>query len=308
MKRLNQGFTLVELLVVIAIIGILIAMLLPAVQAVRESARRTVCVNNLRQLSLAILNYESAQQRYPSGNEQIDGVETLTNSDDLIMHSTAMRVAGFTEYGNLRDQLIAAAREQRVPRVDFVNYDLDPVIPGNPLMQCPSMTEPELVINFHTDTPVRARTDYLPCNGFILFDPRRTFEGANFARRMSEIRDGTSNTFNFGETLGETSSGTREFTLPYTFQAGRFINVAVDASADEDDENGGLIFPAPYFNSFVGNDGQVRHSTQQFSSAHPGGVVFSLCDGSVRAVSDTTDPDVLNSFASIDNGEVAQLD
>ena len=66
MKSSKKGFTLVELLVVIAIIGILIGMLLPAVQQVREAARRTECMNNLRQVALASLNFESAHMHMPT--------------------------------------------------------------------------------------------------------------------------------------------------------------------------------------------------------------------------------------------------
>lgn len=63
----KQAFTLVELLVVIAIIGVLVALLLPAIQAAREAARRSQCLNNLKQIGLAVLNYESAQKAFPSG-------------------------------------------------------------------------------------------------------------------------------------------------------------------------------------------------------------------------------------------------
>src|SRR5215203_2531060 len=66
-RCIREGFTLVELLVVIAIIGILVALLLPAIQAAREAARRTKCINNIKNIGLACLNYESATKVYPSG-------------------------------------------------------------------------------------------------------------------------------------------------------------------------------------------------------------------------------------------------
>ena len=65
-RTTRDGFTLVELLVVIAIIGILIALLLPAVQAARESARRTHCTNNLKQIGLAVIHYEESLRAYPA--------------------------------------------------------------------------------------------------------------------------------------------------------------------------------------------------------------------------------------------------
>ena len=93
----RRGFTLIELLVVIAIIGVLVALLLPAVQAAREAARRAQCVNNLKQFGLAIANYESAQGSYPMG--RLDRSAQYDNCADPIGHSWINFTLPFMEGG-----------------------------------------------------------------------------------------------------------------------------------------------------------------------------------------------------------------
>jgi prepilin-type N-terminal cleavage/methylation domain-containing protein len=88
----RRAFTLVELLVVIAIIGTLVGLLLPAVQAARESARRSKCLSNLKQMGLAVLNYEAAKGRFPAGNYQ-----TELFSDVQTAYSFALPILPFME-------------------------------------------------------------------------------------------------------------------------------------------------------------------------------------------------------------------
>src|SRR5262245_66083989 len=101
MKHSSRGFTLVELLVVIAIIGILIALLLPAVQAAREAARRSQCMNNLRQMGLAMLNYEQSYKVFPPSDVVVVNPATglMTNSLGLSVHA---RLLPFVEESSLR--------------------------------------------------------------------------------------------------------------------------------------------------------------------------------------------------------------
>ena len=118
-KFKRDGFTLVELLVVIAIIGILIGMLLPAVQSVREAARRTVCANNIRQVSLAVLNYESAHQQFPK-NQIGPGVANGSGSHGTGYYSWLVELLPNLEQGNLHNQF-----DLRINNGDGASYKLD---------------------------------------------------------------------------------------------------------------------------------------------------------------------------------------
>src|SRR3954463_11521108 len=112
----HRGFTLVELLVVIAIIGILVALLLPAIQAAREAARRTQCSNKMKQIGLAILNYEAAKKSLPlaytpnfTGSQNkgaCTALTTFTNANNAkAQHFVLSFLLPYMEYQNVYDQI-----------------------------------------------------------------------------------------------------------------------------------------------------------------------------------------------------------
>ena len=131
MRNTQRGFTLVELLVVIAIIGTLVALLLPAIQAAREAARKSSCRNNLRQVGVAMHNYESSAKKLPSGYRYAKG-----SQGNALGHSWTTMLLPFMEQQSLYDgfdfkkpifdQVHAAVREQHIPSLLCPTDDVSP--------------------------------------------------------------------------------------------------------------------------------------------------------------------------------------
>lgn len=214
-RKQNQhaaGFTLVELLVVIAIIGILIGMLLPAVQQVREAARRTSCLNHMRQISLACLNYESAHQHFP-GLPQ-------TSQIGFSVHA---RILPFVDQGNLQNLI-----DFREPLMlgfggsqSLNPLHARPAGEALALFLCPSDGIDPFFQNANTGDATFAGNNYVVCTGDgtdTHYDTRARTNGVFWQgskTRFGQISDGSSNTILYAESLiGDKSAGSGEVSDP----------------------------------------------------------------------------------------------
>ena len=313
LKLSHSGFTLVELLVVIAIIGILIGMLLPAVQQVREAARRTQCANNLRQLGIACLNYESANMHIPPGlNVPLD-----PNGDDGKIESSRFPnipepelqgrfgswmvwIMPFMEQENLFDQLDLTQRESaNATGPDSVATN---VVPG---FLCPSDVD-EKVINAFADQWFGTNSYFgsAGIQGWFLSDV--TFDGVmyyNSAVRIVDILDGTSNTFLIGERYSRD---------PEYENFGNFRGWAWSSENSARDNIVGMLEPINYqLPAGVGPNPSFDWTDRKFnsfSSGHPGGANFGVCDGSVQFMADSTPLELLENLAVRNDGNVAGID
>lgn len=264
-KHLRSGFTLVELLVVIAIIGVLIALLLPAVQQAREAARKTQCRNNLKQTVLALHNYHDTFERLP----------TYKNNGSW---AWAAQILPFIEQNNLSE--IVKVNQSTFPNAVNGNSGaaalaaLATVIPD---WRCPSTTAPE---TYTQDSVEYGVMSYAASRGYgqAGYDKDKAantgainVEGLKF----SAITDGLSNTFAIGECsaqAGDWSSGPRG----WGFWAGTPGNKYLDRQCTI---SRCVAFP--------------MNSTAHwgFTSQHVEGAFFAFCDGSVQFISENIEFD-----------------
>jgi prepilin-type N-terminal cleavage/methylation domain-containing protein/prepilin-type processing-associated H-X9-DG protein len=299
----RKAFTLVELLVVIAIIGILIAMLLPAVQQVREAARRTQCMNNMRQVGLATLNFESAFMELPYATR-----DRFPGDDDDTWSTGFIQIMPFLE----RDDIASRwdKNERRNSELDadgdgFTNAMLTQMKIST--FTCPSMTAPggQLPENrapcsylFAAGTQDVVGLHYgrfLP-GGEPVYDgaivPTITNQDANSTNfnaetTMGTLRDGSSNTFMLGET--DFSPRGVPSTEPGGFWAFGYIGYAWGTT----------------HHPFNKHD-HVTRSFGGFRSEHPGGGNFLRCDGSVAFMAEGIDQVAYDSFGTRSGGEVVE--
>ena len=319
--RRMSGFTLVELLVVIAIIGILVGLLLPAVQSAREAARRMQCSNNLKQMGLAAHNYMDAFKALPTGEYS------------CCWGTWILQLLPFAEQNNLfsRYQYNGMMIDLNPPGT---RYGSNPNLPVTrtqiPMYTCPSDTitaSPSIIrgVTFHNyvanhgNTSLNRRSPL----GTTSTGAPNVFGGAPFRFvgrttmpqniKLAEMSDGTSNTLMFSETVQGHARDLRGFSW---WNGGAHFSAYLAPNSSSPD----ILENIVYCRGIPGRPGfdprnppcaaptSALPSTIAARSRHIGGVQAALCDGSVHFISSSINLDTWRFLSTASGGEVAALE
>jgi prepilin-type N-terminal cleavage/methylation domain-containing protein/prepilin-type processing-associated H-X9-DG protein len=311
--RIRRAFTLVELLVVIAIIGVLVALLLPAVQSAREAARRMSCQSNLKQIGIACHNFHDTRGTFPSGHKvTYDGTNTRYFS------GWAIQILPYIEQDNLFKQY-----DDTVPNLD----------PKNKLVResyvatyaCPAELKPKqiLIPETQADTGGTGNVQFMigsyrgmggvSATGFdqwagfpteVLVNMQQgpglrgmlhtDWQGGVAPERMANITDGTSNTLLVGE------RSTRTHMTRGTFWADSFNLYSVSGAYSQ---SASLMADYDACIRVASDQAQCKYG---WGSFHPQQINYVFGDGSVRTIKTNIDMKLFTYLATIGNGETTQ--
>ncbi len=328
MKSKRKAFTLVELLVVIAIIGILVALLLPAIQAAREAARRSQCVNNLKQLGIAIQNYHDVHKALPVGNHS------------CCWGTWQMSILPFIEEQQLADMYTWMPKVINNQPVEFFDneyrYDtentskspqvrnLEVITKRIATLTCPS-DEPQTTtgeggitpgITFHNYAANYGNTNHLGIDYLLPSNPEYVkYAGSPFIGydsrakdqrtvRLRQITDGLSKTLGFAETVQGQEGDLRGLTW-WGWSAGFETFFTPNGSDPDRMQNSGYCNPVGANPPCSGQSVKDRFRAGA-RSRHPGGVNAAMCDGSVHFVVDDVDLATWRAASTIKGEEVYQ--
>jgi prepilin-type N-terminal cleavage/methylation domain-containing protein/prepilin-type processing-associated H-X9-DG protein len=284
----RTGFTLIELLVVIAIIAVLIGLLVPAVQKVREAANRAQCANNLKQIGLAFHNHHSQYRNFPSGGSDWFTPPRYVNGRPAVGKDQSagwgFQVLPFVEGDNAWRGGQGATDLERIQVA---------VGTTNPVFFCPSRRAPQ--------TTSFSFPEYL--NGLRITAALCDYAASNWEEtgvvrpdvqiRIADIRDGTSNTLLVGE---------KRLNVAFLGQPQDDDDIGYTAGWDNDTIRRTDEPPLPDYSGDVGEDGE-----QRFGASHPGSFNAVFADGSVRTISYTIDPLLFSYLGNIRDGQVVNL-
>ncbi len=342
MKRLRAvfGFTLVELLVVIAIIGVLVGLLLPAVQAAREAARRMQCSNNLKQIGLALHNYESTYKKFPAAgrgaNQNASGGRTPVNGQAKGSNGL-VSILPFLEQQPLYNQFNHS--ESFTAHLGDPAGSVRGTLVGNPLTNgnaklseialsvylCPSDSagNQSKLTGYHYGpaTGIAAsKTNYDFCtdaaNMWSMWSWREN-SGRGTERmfgwesncKFGDISDGTSNVFAVSEITQLVANGAG---VAWAYR-GHVMNGGDPAYGDNTLRGGINVWHQPWVHPtwtsppYTPQVGRARSWWCPVGSLHTGGAQFTLGDGSVHFVAQTVDFPVLVGLSGIADGQPVQL-